>query len=183
MTFQRSISTIGLLLAGISSVIGSGWLLGPLYAAKVAGPAAVIAWFIGGCLMLLIALTFAELGTLFPVAAGMIHFAQKSYGTLMSFVIGWMVWLSSVAVAPVETLALIQYSTNYFPALMVVQDGAHVLTALGICVASLVMAIMVIFNYYGALFFSRSNNIITAVKLIVPILTVAILFATHFHVN
>jgi amino acid transporter len=180
MHFQRSISTTALLLTGISGIIGSGWLLGPLYAAQIAGPAAIVAWLIGGCLMALIALTFAELGTAMPVAGGMVHFAQRSYGTLMGFVVGWMVWLSSVAVAPIETLALIQYAANYFPSLMQTVQGAHVLTASGVPVAIFVMAIMVVFNYYGALFFSKSNNVIAAIKLIVPILTVFILLVSSF---
>ncbi|MEO8964655.1 MAG: amino acid permease, partial [Gammaproteobacteria bacterium] len=78
MTFKRSIGPIGLLFAGISSVIGSGWLFGPLYAAQIAGPAAAISWILGGVLMIVIALTFAELGSTFPVAGGMIQFAQYS---------------------------------------------------------------------------------------------------------
>src|SRR5579871_3039762 len=128
MNFLRTISPIGLLLAGIGSVIGSGWLFGPLYAAEVAGPAAVLSWIIGGILMIVIALTFAELGSAFPVAGGMIQFAQESHGPLISFMIGWMVWISSVAVAPVETMGLIQYADNYLPGLVFSKQGTHVLT-------------------------------------------------------
>ncbi|OGT54483.1 MAG: amino acid permease [Gammaproteobacteria bacterium RIFCSPHIGHO2_12_FULL_42_10] len=180
MTFQRSISTVSLLLAGISSVIGSGWLFGPLYAAQIAGPAALLSWLIGGFLMIIIAFTFAELGSAFPVAAGMIHFAQSSYGPLVSFLVGWMVWVSSVAVAPVETLALIQYASNYLPMLIQKVDNMRVLTHSGMVVAAFVMLIMCILNYYGALFFSRSNNLITAIKLIVPSATVIVLLVSHF---
>ncbi|MFX8840765.1 amino acid permease, partial [Acinetobacter baumannii] len=90
--------------AGVGSVIGSGWLFGPLYAAQIAGPAAVISWILGGLLMIVIALTFAELGSAFPVAGGMVQYAQYSHGPLVSFITGWMVWISSVTVAPVETI-------------------------------------------------------------------------------
>jgi amino acid transporter len=181
MNFQRSIGPIGLLFAGISSVIGSGWLFGPLYAAQIAGPAAVVAWILGGLLMIVIALTFAELGSTFPVAGGMIQFAQYSHGPLVSFMIGWMVWISSVAVAPVETMGLIQYAANYLPSLVVNVQDTHVLTTLGMVAAACVMFVMCILNYYGARFFSRSNSIITAIKLIVPIATVFLLIGTHFH--
>lgn len=180
MEFQRSISSLGLLFAGISSVIGSGWLFGPLYAAQIAGPAAVVSWLVGGLLMIMIALTFAELGSAFPVAGGMIQFAQYSYGPLISFLIGWMVWISSVAVAPVETMGLIQYAANYLPILVTKVDNTRVLTEWGIAASAFIMLIMCILNYYGALFFSKSNNIITSIKLIVPIATVILLIGTYF---
>jgi amino acid transporter len=182
MNFKRRISLVGLLFAGISSVIGSGWLFGPLYAAQVAGPAACLAWAIGGILMLVIALTFAELGCAYPVAGGMIQYAQQSHGPLVSFVIGWMVWVSSVAVAPVETLGLLQYADNYLPNLMVkTLDGSRVLSSFGIICAALLMMLMVVLNFYGAKFFSRANNIITLIKLIVPISTVLILLFANFN--
>ncbi len=178
MNFQRTIGPCGLLLAGIGSVIGSGWLFGPLYTAQIAGPAAVISWIIGGILMIIIALTFAELGSAFPVAGGMIQFAQYSHGPLISFLIGWMVWVSSLAIAPVETLGLIQYISNYAPGLV---TSKHVLTLWGIVAASGVMFIMCLLNFYGAQFFARSNIFITGIKLIVPIATAVCLISISFH--
>lgn len=183
MTFKRSIGPIGLLFAGISSVIGSGWLFGPLYAAQIAGPAAAISWILGGILMIVIALTFAELGSTFPVAGGMIQFAQYSHGPLVSFMIGWMVWISSVAVAPVETMGLLQYAANYIPGIVTSVENTHVLTHLGMLAAAGVMLVMCILNYYGALFFSRSNSVITTIKLIVPVMTVLLLIVTDFHIG
>lgn len=181
MKFQRAISPLGLLLAGISSIIGSGWLFGPLYAAQIAGPAAVISWIIGGLLMIIIALTFAELGSAFPVAGGMIQFAQYSHGPLVSFMIGWMVWISSVAVAPVETLGIIQYVANYIPGLFETVNNTPVLTYLGMLTSAMIMFVMCILNFYGAKFFSRSNSVITAIKLIVPVATIVLLMCVSFH--
>lgn len=179
--FQRSITSYGLLLAGIGSIVGSGWLFGPLYAAQIAGPAAIVSWIIGGLLMMVIAFTFAELGTAFPVAGGMVQYAQYSHGPLVSFLTGWMVWISSVAVAPVETIAVIQYMGNYIPGLVTKADNVTVLTGMGIGVSAFILLLMCILNYYGARFFSRSNNVITAIKLIVPLVTVAILLSVDFH--
>lgn len=181
MKFKRVIGPVGLLFAGISSVIGSGWLFGPLYAAQIAGPAAVISWMLGGILMIIIALTFAELGSAFPVAGGMIQYAQYSHGPLLSFLIGWMVWISSVAVAPVETLGIIQYAANYIPSLMTMADNTKVLSGSGIAVSAFLMFIMCFLNYYGASLFTKSNNIITLIKLIVPTATVILLLSIDFH--
>lgn len=183
MQFQRAIGPFGLLLAGIGSVIGSGWLFGPLYAAQVAGPAAIISWIIGGLLMIIIAFTFAELGSTFPIAGGMVQFAQYSHGPLVSFMTGWMVWISSIAVAPVEAIGVIQYVANYVPGLVKEMNHIHVLTPLGTAVGAAIMLLMVILNYYGARFFCRSNNLITIIKLIVPIATAILLICIDFHTN
>lgn len=181
MTFHRTIGLYGLLFAGIGSVIGSGWLFGPLYAAQLAGPAACFAWILGGFLMIFIALTFAELGSSFPVAGGMVQFAQFSHGPLVSFMAGWMVWISSVAVAPVETMGLLHYAANYIPGLVTKVQNIHVLTTLGIAAAAVIMFAMCVLNFYGARFFSQVNTTITLIKLIVPILTFLILLMIAFH--
>lgn len=181
MNFKRAIGPLGLFFAGIGGIIGSGWLFGPLYAAQIAGPAALISWIVGGLLMTIIALTFAELGSAFPVAGGMVQYAQYSHGPLISFITGWMVWISSMAVAPVETLGLLQYAANYIPWLVTKIDNATVLTYPGIIAGAFVMIIMCALNYFGALFFSHSNSIITAIKLIVPICTLAVLIGIDFH--
>lgn len=181
MKFERSIGLYGLLFAGIGSVIGSGWLFGPLFAAQLAGPAAIIAWVLGGILMMVITVTFAELGSAFPVAGGMVQYAQYSHGPLVSFMTGWMVWISSVAVAPVETMGILQYAGNYIPGLVTIVKNVHVLTSLGIAVAAIVMFFMTLLNYYGARFFSRVNSTITVIKLVVPIATFVILIAIDFH--
>lgn len=181
MRFRRTIGPFGLLFAGIGSIIGSGWLFGPLYAAQIAGPAAVLSWIIGGLLMLIIAFTFAELGSAFPIAGGMVQYAQLSHGPLVSFMTGWMIWVSSIAVAPVETMGTIQYMSNYVPGLVTKVENQTVLTHIGIFFGAVIMLVMCLLNYQGAKFFSQSNSIITALKLIVPITTCVLLLGLHFH--
>src|ERR1700749_2114831 len=56
---KREMGFIGAVWASESSIIGSGWLFGALYAAQAAGPAAIIAWVIGG-------VTVVVLGPLHP---------------------------------------------------------------------------------------------------------------------
>lgn len=181
MQFHRNIGAFGILFTGIGSIVGSGWLFGPLYVAQIAGPAAILSWIIGGLLMVIIAFTFAELGSTFPVAGGLVQYANYSHGPLVSFMTGWMVWISSVAVAPVETLGLIQYSANYIPQLVTKIDNTTVLTHEGMLVAAIVMFLMCILNYQGAKFFSRASTTVTIIKLIVPLLTIFVLIVADFH--
>ena len=183
MTFKRSISSMGLFFTAVGGIVGSGWLFGPLYAAQIAGPAAIISWILGGILMLFISFTFAELATAFPRAGGMVHFGSLSHGTGLSFLIGWMIWLSSVVIAPVETLALLQYAANYIPALMHTVKGENILTGTGVLAAAIIMGLMVLLNSFGAKFFSKSNSIIVLFKIGVPVLTVIVLFIVDFHAS
>lgn len=181
MTLKRSITMPGLLFAAIAGIMGSGWLFGPFFAAKVAGPAAIVSWILGGGLMILIAITFAELASAFPVAGGSVRFMQFSHGPLVSFTMAWIAWLSSSAVAPIETLAMLQYISSYYPGLTHMVSGVSVLTDKGIAFAALIMLFMCIINYFGIRFLSRANSIIVFFKLAVPIATIIFLITHVFH--
>lgn len=70
-------------------MIGSGWLFSSMYAAQAAGPAALISWVIGGVLMLLVALVFAELGMVRPESGGLVRYPLYSNGRLAATVVGF----------------------------------------------------------------------------------------------
>lgn len=181
MPLKRTISTTGLLFSAVGGIVGSGWLLGPYFAAQIAGPAATVAWVIGGILMMLIALTYAELSSMLPVTGGTLRFLHFSHGTLASFTIGWVAWLASAAVAPIETMALIHYATNYLPQLMSVKAGQHVLSGLGVTVSALLMLVMCFVNVMGARVLSKTNTFVVFLKLLVPALTIIVLFLLSYH--
>lgn len=65
---HRKLGTFALTMTGLGSIIGSGWLFGAWKAATIAGPAAIFAWVIGMVVILFIALSYSELGAMFPVA-------------------------------------------------------------------------------------------------------------------
>ena len=66
--------------SSLGSIIGAGWLFGALYASSLAGPAAVISWLLGGGVVMLLALTHAELGGMYPVAGGSARFPRYAFG-------------------------------------------------------------------------------------------------------
>ena len=63
---KRSVGFYGLMFVSLGSIIGSGWLLGALNAAEVAGPASVLSWILAAGMLSLLALTYAELGADVP---------------------------------------------------------------------------------------------------------------------
>ncbi|WP_075057636.1 APC family permease [Thermogymnomonas acidicola] len=69
-----------LYFAGLTAVIGSGWLFGSFETASVAGPASIISWIIGGIFILIIALTWSEISTSVPIAGGAARYANYTHG-------------------------------------------------------------------------------------------------------
>ena len=183
MKFQKNIGFISLMMTAVGGIVGSGWLFGPFYAAQFAGPASIISWFLGGALMIVIALTFAELATLFPVAGGPVRFAQFSHGTMVSFTMAWVSWLACIVVAPIETMAALQYAANYIPSLAQSTHGITTLTGTGIGIAAVVMLIMCCLNFIGISFFTKTNNTIVLWKLLIPFVTIFILLNSRFHAS
>lgn len=181
MQVKRSLGLWGLLFLSVGSIIGSGWLFGPFFAAQVTGPSAIFAWVLGGMLMMVVALTFAELAAMFPVTGGSIQFLQISHGTLVSFTFAWVGWISSVAVAPIETLALLHYATHYLPFLTFEKEGVTLLTNKGVLVAACVMALVCWVNVIGVSFLSKSNIVLGCFKLLIPSVTVILLIIYGFH--
>jgi len=178
---QREVSTVGLLFFSLGSIIGSGWLFGSLYASQVAGPAAIIAWVLGGLVMLILALVHAELGGMYPVAGGSARYPHFSFGSLAGFAIGWIVWVGSVTVAPIEVLAVTTYLVQWFPWMMVSQGGTEVLTGLGVVFSIALMGVFTIVNLLGVGSLAKSNNVIMIWKIAIPFLAVIVLIAVAFN--
>src|SRR5215467_9510666 len=95
---HRHIGRTGLLFAAVGSIIGSGWLFGALNASQLAGPAAIIAWALGGLMIMLVGLTYAELGTMFPVSGGVVRYPHYAFGSFASYLMGWITWLAAASV-------------------------------------------------------------------------------------
>ncbi|MHB8586047.1 MAG: APC family permease [Thermoplasmatota archaeon] len=93
--------TLGLVSATtliVGSAIGSGIFLLPASVAGKAGAPGLtlIVWIVGGFLSIAGALTFAELGGLFPRAGGQFVFLREAYGDGAAFLFGWMMFFVAI---------------------------------------------------------------------------------------
>src|SRR5262245_14838611 len=50
---------------------------------------ALLLWLAGGLIAIAGALTYAELGTMFPEAGGQYHYIKQAFGPLWGFLFGW----------------------------------------------------------------------------------------------
>ena len=81
---SNKISLAQLVLLGLGSLIGSGWLFGAWEASSIAGPAAIISWVIGFIVIGTISYNYIEIGTMFPQSGGMSNYAQYTHGSLLA---------------------------------------------------------------------------------------------------
>lgn len=177
---SRRISPAMLFMLSMNAIIGSGWLFAPLYAARIAGPCAIYSWVIGGLAAILIAFTFAEISAMLPMAGGTAHIPQISHGAFASFILGWIAWISSLIMAPVEVQAVLQYAALFFPSL--VHTGANpALTMWGILWAAILMFALCVINFLSYRGLMRFNFLIFVFKFVVIIITIFAIFHARFN--
>lgn len=160
MTELRKVLTLyGLTMVAIGSCIGSGIFLTPSQiVTQLPSPLlALFIWTIGGLITLTGALTFAELGSMFPQAGGVYTYLKEGYGELFGFLYGWayLLVITSGAIAAL-TIAFAQYLAFIFP---IGQTGITTVAILAIVVVTIVNIVRV----KAAEMFS---NVFTGLKLI-----------------
>lgn len=177
---RREARIISLLFASTTSMIGSGWLFGALHAAKIAGPLSLWSWIIGGIIIMLIALCFAELAALFPRAGALVHMSHASHGDGLGRIWGWMLFLSYIAVPSVEAESIVTYANNLYPHFLQAGNGG-VLTSLGFLACAVLVGVFALFNLLAIRLLLAINNTITWWKIAVPLLTAIILIFAGMH--
>jgi amino acid transporter len=183
-TLTRHAAGTGPPFTRAGSLSGPGWPSGALNASKEAGPAATISWALGGVLILLIALTYAELGTMFPLSGGVVRFPHMAFGHLASYCAGWITYVAVATTAAIEVEAALQYGTKYADFTQrhtVGGEDVYTLTALGYAAAVVLLALFVVVNYYGVRWFARINNVLVWWKLAIILLVIAAFLVTAFH--
>ncbi len=88
---KKDLSLFGLIMIVVGSVIGSGIFLTP---SQIAGhlttPTSIFfVWCFGGIIALTGALTYGELGGMFPKTGGVYVYLKEAYGDFIAFMYGW----------------------------------------------------------------------------------------------
>ena len=92
---------------GVGVIVGVGWVVYSGQWLTSGGPAgAMLAFLIGGVLLLPIGMCYAEMTSALPLAGGELSFAYKAFGARLAFMTAWLLALAYTAVAPFETIAM-----------------------------------------------------------------------------
>lgn len=113
---RRDLSRSQLLLLSLGAIIGSGWLFSAITADELAGPASIISWIVGGILVLLIAIAYAEVATMLPRSGAVVRYPHLTHGGYTGFILGWAYIIASASVPAIEAIATVQYIGPQAPA-------------------------------------------------------------------
>ena len=106
-----------MLFIGVNGVIGGGIFLLPGQVAGLAGPNAVWAYLAAGVLVMMIGLSFAELGGRYDRTGGPSVYAEEAMGKTVGFTVGWSVWLTYVIGWAVLSDGFVSYLGSLYPAM------------------------------------------------------------------
>ncbi len=81
----------------INSVIGAGIFGLPSRAFALAGTYSLLAYLVSAAAVFLVILCFAEVGSRFAATGGPYLYARKTFGALIGFQVGWLMWLGRIA--------------------------------------------------------------------------------------
>jgi APA family basic amino acid/polyamine antiporter len=147
------------ILLVVGSVIGSGIFLttGGMAAVIPSASLLLAAWILGGVLAITGALTYAEMGAMFPRSGGVYVFLKEAYGPLIAFLYGWaaLFVVISGGMAAVG-VGFGTYLSYFFPVLGSMSIAGISGTQL---VAAAMIAVLGLINYVGV----RSGNMVNVV--------------------
>ncbi len=94
-SFRRALGTFDATMVVVGGIIGAGIFINPyIVAERLPTPGLVLAaWLAGGAVALAGALTFAELGSLFPKAGGHYAYLRDAFHPMVGFLYGWALLL------------------------------------------------------------------------------------------
>ena len=100
------------------NMIGSGVFMLPSTLAQVSGPGAtIIAWIITTIGSILIAISFANLGTKYPSTGGAYQYTKEAFGDFAGFLSAWLYWNGSWIGNAAIIVAITSYASAVFPSL------------------------------------------------------------------
>src|SRR5262249_8113467 len=90
-TLVRGLGFWGATSLGVGPLIGTGVFLKTAVMAQLGGSAlwVLVAWIAAGVLSLAGAMTYAELGAMFPAAGGEYVYLRQGYGPFMGYLYAW----------------------------------------------------------------------------------------------
>ncbi|HUP22537.1 MAG TPA: amino acid permease [Thermoanaerobaculia bacterium] len=170
----RRLGTWDAVLITVGSVIGTGIFLTTSDIARELPSATLIlgVWVLGGVLTLCGALTYGELGAMFPRAGGIYHFLKEAYGTPVGFLYGWAAFL---VIMSGGIAALAVAFGEYFGSFVPWFSTSHLLWEVplgggtwrvsgGQVAAAIAILVLTLSNHFGVREGALVQNLLTVVK-------------------
>ncbi|MGC8496893.1 MAG: APC family permease [Thermoplasmata archaeon] len=179
-SFDKKLGFWSIFFIAIGATIGTGWIYLPSLLASNVGPSSIYTWLFAGVMILIVAITYAEIGAELPQKSAFIRFPTFAYGNFLGYLFGGS-YLIAVAMTPmIEARAIVILLSLYFPGLIVSATTLQ-LSVFGALIAALIILLFFAINYFNITLTMILNNIFTFLKLLLLIILVLVLFLFAFH--
>lgn len=152
--FNRVLGTKDVVALAFGAMIGWGWVILVGDWIKQAGTlGAMLAFLLGGIMIVFVGLVYAELTSAMPEAGGANVFSRKALGKNASFICSWSLILGYIGVVAFEACALPNVIEYLFPGFL----KGYMYTVAGfevyaswVAVGTISSIIITLINYFGA---------------------------------
>ena len=175
--FQKVLRTRDVIMLAFGAMIGWGWVVSSgqwIQAGGVIGT--VIGFLIGGLMIYLVGLTYAELTPAMPKSGGAMNFTYAAFGAGGSYVTIWALALSYIGVVCFEACSfatIMQYVIPDFLQGYLYTVAGYDVYLSWVAVAILASLLIVYINYIGTKSAAKFQNILTCIIAGVGLILVA----------
>ncbi|UYZ84408.1 amino acid permease [Entomomonas sp. E2T0] len=111
----RGLTARHILFIALGSAIGTGLFYGSAKAIQMAGPAVLLAYFVGGAAVFIMMRALGEMAVRDPVSGSFSHYATKYLGPMAGFITGWTYTFEMIVVCIADVTAFGIYMKLWFP--------------------------------------------------------------------
>lgn len=171
---QKKLGLFDLTMIVVSLTIGMGIFRTPVVAAAKAGTPTIffLAWLIGGLVALCGALTYAEIGSRYPVTGGYYKVFSYGYHPSLAFAVNCIILVSNAASTAIVAVIGAEYIGHFFYTGPTPEIFKQAVTIGAV-------AIFYIINMLGLKMSSRVQNFLILVKISLILLLLLSIFGTY----
>jgi len=175
MSIKPKLGPFDLTMIVVGLVIGMGIFRTPISVARETGTPALFytVWVLGGIVTLCGALTYAEIGSRFPVAGGFYKVLSYGFHPAYSFMINWTLVISNAA--SISAVCLV--GAEYIGPVLLPDSMQHEGGRKGIAIAAII--VLYIINMLGIRMSASSQNVLTVIKITLVLLLCMAAFSSH----
>ena len=175
--FHKVLRTRDVLMIAFGAMIGWGWVVSSGQWIQTGGAiGTAIGFLIGGLMIYLVGLTYAELTTAMPKCGGEQNFSYAAFGPAGSYICTWALVLSYIGVVCFEACSfatIMQYVVPDFLQGYLYTVAGYDVYASWVAVAIIASALIVYIQYIGTKKAAKLQNILTCIIAGVGLLLVA----------
>ena len=174
---QRVLRTRDVIMLAFGAMIGWGWVVSSgqwIQAGGVLGT--VLGFLIGGIMIYLVGLTYAELTPAMPKSGGAMNFSYAAFGPTGSYITIWALALSYIGVVCFEACSfatIMQYVVPDFLQGYLYTVAGYDVYFSWVAVAIIASVLIICVNYLGTKTAARFQNILTSIIAGVGLILVA----------